>query len=63
MDADTVRKRALWDRKGKGVEFPRGLQILHSKRRSDSYDVLIDGGCVLSGGRVKVGQYLASLLP
>lgn len=65
-DADTMRKRALWDRKGAqagsfsagGVEYA----IMHSRRRTDAYDVKEGNRVVCSGGRVKVGLFLGALL-
>lgn len=67
-DADTMRKRELWDRKGvRCGSFTTGgvtYQIIHSGRRTDSYDVLgIGSEPVCSGGRAKVGLFLGSLLP
>lgn len=61
-DADTIRKRTLWDRRGTEITLPP-LVIRHSLRRTDSYDVLINGKVVCSGGRVLVGEYLGRLLP
>jgi len=65
-DADTMRKRALWDRKGTlaggfsagGVEYA----IYHSRRRTDAYDVKAGVRVVCSGGRAKVGLFLGALL-
>lgn len=68
-DADTMRKRELWDRKGvRCVSFTSGggvtYHIDHSCRRTDAYDVRgIGSELVCSGGRAKVGLYLGSLLP
>lgn len=67
VDADTIRKRALWDRKGEGigaVALPtEAYQIRHSTRRTDSYDIYLKGRLVCSGGKAKVGLFLGSLLP
>lgn len=66
-DPDTVRWRALQDRKGSvAADFCANQEtytIRHSKRRTDAYDVLQAGNVVCSGGRVVVGRFLASLLP
>lgn len=66
-DADTMRQRALWDRKGTPVAdiYIAGelYTILHSHRRTDSYDVKAAGREVCSGGKAKVGLFLGSLLP
>lgn len=69
IDADTARKRALWDRKGNaaatlaltGVQFP--YFITYSHRRTDSYDVWNGGSVVCTGGKAKVGLFLGSKLP
>ena len=61
-DAPTLRKRALWDRKGQLAATltvkGRTHKITHSKARIDSYEV--NG---IKGGRAKVGLYLGGLLP
>lgn len=67
VDADTMRERALWDRKGRWAStFEAGpvyLLILHAKRRCDAYDVYCDGRVVCTGGKAKVGLFLGSKLP
>ncbi len=71
VDADTIRWRFLSDRKGKPAgallfmvgESKDAATIIHSKRRHDAYDVLLNGELVCSGGRAKVGIFLGSLLP
>lgn len=65
-DADTVRKRALYDRKGTVAATlqvnGQTFTIRHSRNRTDQYDV--EGyNSIACGGRVKVGLYLGSLLP
>lgn len=67
LDADTVRYRALQDRKGKIAAFMtlKGAAyiIRHSKRRIDSYDAVLNGTVVATGGRSAIGLFLGSLLP
>lgn len=66
VDADTVRKRALWDRKGLLAGwFSAGgkhYQIIHSRRRTDAFDVVLHARTVFSGGRHAVGRFIAGLL-
>jgi hypothetical protein len=66
-DADTMRKRALWDRKGAKITeiiLAGHLHtIAHAQRRTDSYDVFLGDKIVCSGGRAKVFLFLSSLLP
>lgn len=70
-DADTMRRRALEDRKGKpaatlfqGPVWDRvEYNLYHAKRRSDSYDVYVGTKLVCTGGRAKVGLFLGSILP
>jgi hypothetical protein len=62
VDADTVRARALHDRMGSVAALP-DVTIRHSLRRTDAYDVMQGNRVVVSGGRVVIGRYLASLLP
>lgn len=66
-DHDTLRWRALQDRKGKVAgDFCAGqttYTVFHSTRRTDSYDVKEGGRVVKSGGRVVIGRFLGSLLP
>lgn len=60
-DADTMRKRTLWDRKGK--TFTLSFTLRHSPRRTDSYDVLEGGRVVFTGGRTTLGRFMAKGLP
>lgn len=57
---------ALHERKGKVAATlhvgPTPTQILHSTKRTDSYEVLTPRGYV-RGGRGKIGLYLGSLMP
>jgi hypothetical protein len=62
IDADTMRKRALYDRRGLLITSLCDYSIRHSHRRTDAYDVLHNGKVVCSGGRVAVGRFMASLL-
>lgn len=67
-DADTMRWRALQDRKGDicaTLKLSNGPSyvITHSRRRTDSYDVELHYGRVVkTGGRVAIGRFLASIL-
>lgn len=64
IDADTVRRRELEDRKGVAIGVFGGYTVRHSTRRTDAYDVLGSTGLILcSGGRVKVGRFLGRMLP
>lgn len=66
-DADTLRWRALQDRKGElcaTFTVLRGdtYTVRHSRRRTDAYDVT-GGGCRFTGGGHAVGRMLADMLP
>lgn len=61
-DADTLRWRALQDRKGQFATLPL-IKVRHGLRRIDSYDLFVSGKLVASGGRVALGQAFAKLLP
>ena len=55
VDADTLRSRALSDRKGS--EIWSGLvTVRHSTSRTNQYDVLIDGAIVYTGGAARMGE-------
>ncbi len=55
-DADTVRSRALFDRKGK---FIGSFDIYHSTNRVDQFDVYAGGKKVFTGGARMLGDFLS----
>lgn len=65
VDADTVRWRALHDRMGAillaGTIPDRGrIEIRHSTKRSNSFEVFLDGRLVASGGKRHIAIWLFS---
>lgn len=65
VDADTVRWRALHDRMGSlllaGVMPDRGrIEIRHSTKRTNAFEVFLDGRLVLSGGKRHLAAWLFS---
>ena len=66
VDADTVRWRALHDRMGSillaGTMPDRGrIEIRHSTKRSNAFEVFLDGRPVASGGKRRIALWLFSL--
>lgn len=57
IDADTIRSRAMYDRKG--TLIVSGVAIHHSTHRSDQLDVYVDGVLAITGGPRVVAQWLA----
>ena len=59
VDADTLRERALADRKGSLV-WVDIVTIRYSRNRTNQYDVWVDGVLVYTGGAARMGQALIS---
>ena len=57
IDADTLRSRALYDRKGKLIVS--GVSIHHSTARSDQLDVYVDGVLAITGGPRIIAEWMA----
>ena len=57
IDADTLRSRALYDRKC--TLIVSGVAIYHSTHRSDQLDVYVDGVLAVIGGPRVVAQWMA----
>lgn len=63
VDADTVRTRALHDRMGAlifaGSHARRGhVEIRHSTRRTNGYELWIEGRLIAQGGKRKIMEDL-----
>lgn len=57
VDADTVRSRALWDRKGKLIGT---FDIYYSTNRVDQFDIFIKSQMVYTGGARKIAEFIAN---
>lgn len=58
IDADTLRKRALYDRKGKLLLG--GIDIHYSTNRSDQFDVYVRGELVCTGGPRVIAEFITN---
>jgi hypothetical protein len=58
VDADTLRDREAYDRKGK---FVGSFDIYHSTNRRDQFDVFMGGRLVLTGGPRVIAEWVKSL--
>lgn len=56
ISADTMRKRALYDRKG--TLLVGGIDIYHSTHRSDQYDIYVRGELVATGGPRIIAEFI-----
>ena len=59
-DADTLRNRAFYDRKGKPAAL--NVSFYYSTRRRDQFDVFMDGKLILTGAPRKIAQDFHLLL-
>lgn len=59
VDADTIRSRALSDRKGTEI-WSGTISIRYSTSRTNQYDVWIDWALAYTGGAYKMGEFLIS---
>ena len=57
VDADTMRLRALFDRKGALVVS--GVSLHHSTNRSDQFDVYVNGSLAVTGGPRVIAEWLS----
>ena len=57
IDSDTVRARALFDRKGKHVGT---FDIYHSTNRSDQLDLFVNGKLEVTGGPRVIANWIAA---
>ena len=56
VDADTLRARALFDRKGKLVVS--GVAIYYSTQRSDQFDLFVNNKLAITGGPRIIAAWL-----
>ena len=59
-DADTIRNRAFYDRKGKPAAL--NVSFYYSTRRRDQFDVFMGGKLILTGAPRKIAQDFHILL-
>ena len=60
VDADTLRDRAFYDRKGKPAAL--NVSFYYSTRRRDQYDVFMDGKLIFTGAPRKIAEQFHILL-
>jgi hypothetical protein len=58
IDADTLRRRALNDRKGK---FVGSFDLYHSTHRSDQFDLFFESELVATGGPRVIAKFMAKI--
>ena len=56
LDADTLRKRALYDRKGN--LFVGGIDLYYSCHRSDQFDLYVQGKLIATCGSRRICEEL-----
>jgi hypothetical protein len=56
-DADTLRSRALFDRKGKLIVA--GIAVYHGTARSDQLDIYVYGVLAVTGGPRVIANWLS----